>query len=112
MLPVPALLVISDRRQARQPLEEVAAAVFAGGCRWFSLREKDLPAEERRALLRALVLLGHRFGATVTAHEDIAAVIATEANGVHLPGGGDPVAAPQLLPQGLIGVSAHTPQEA
>jgi len=40
-LPVPPLLVISDRHQARQPLEQVAEAVFAGGCRWFSLREKD-----------------------------------------------------------------------
>jgi thiamine-phosphate pyrophosphorylase len=31
---------------------------------------------------------------------------------VHLPGGGDPVAARRLLPSGLIGVSAHSPQEA
>ena len=50
-LPVPPLLVISDRRQARRPLEEVAEVVFAGGCRWFSLREKDLTPEERRVLL-------------------------------------------------------------
>ena len=45
VLPVPPLLVISDRHQARRPLEEVAEAVFAGGCRWFSLREKDLPPD-------------------------------------------------------------------
>ena len=50
-LPDPPLLVISDRSQARRPLEEVAEAAFGGGCRWFSLREKDLPAAERRALL-------------------------------------------------------------
>ena len=56
-LPVPPLLVISDRRQARRPLEELAEAAFAGGCRWFSLREKDLPPAERRALLGALVVL-------------------------------------------------------
>src|SRR5438270_10871335 len=107
MLPVPALLVISDRRQARQPLEEVAAAAFAGGCRWFSLREKDLPAEERRALLAELVALGQRHGATITAHDDIESVLATGADGVHLPGGGDPVAARQRLSRGLIGVSTH-----
>ena len=111
-LPSPPLLVISDRSQARRSLVEIAEAAFRGGCRWFSLREKDLPAAERRDLLRALVLLGHRFGATVTAHEDIAAVIEVEADGVHLPGGGDPVAARRLLPQGLIGVSAHAPDEA
>src|SRR6266478_2033818 len=111
-LPSPPLLVISDRSQARQPLGEIAEAVFRGGCRWFSLREKDLPAAERPDLLRALVLLGHRFGGSVTAHEDIAAVIAAEADGVHLPGGGDPAAARRRLPQGLIGVSAHAPEEA
>src|SRR5438034_6088770 len=111
-LPSPPLLVISDRSQARRPLLEIAEAAFRGGCRWFSLREKDLPAAERRDLLRGLVALGHRFGATVTAHEDIACVIAAEANGVHLPGGGDPAAARRLLPQGLVGVSAHAPEEA
>jgi thiamine-phosphate pyrophosphorylase len=111
-LPSPPLLVISDRSQARQPLVEIAEAAFRGGCRWFSLREKDLPAPERRDLLRALVLIGRRFGATVTAHEDIAAVIAAEAGGIHLPGGSDPAAARRQLSQGLIGVSAHGPEEA
>ncbi len=56
-LPVPPLLVISDRRQACQPLEAVARAAFAGGCRWFSLREKDLPPEERLRLLARLVAI-------------------------------------------------------
>jgi thiamine-phosphate pyrophosphorylase len=112
MLPVPPLLVISDRRQARQPLEQVVEAVFAGGCRWFSLREKDLPPDERRALLGALVALGRRWGAVVTAHEDIAAVAAVGADGVHLPSGGDPAAARARLPEALIGASAHSADEA
>src|SRR5216684_3122406 len=111
-LPHPPLLVISDRLQARRPLTEIAEAAFRGGCRWFSLREKDLPPTERRDLLRALAALGHRLGATVTAHEDIASVIATEADGVHLPGGGDPAAARRRLARGLIGASAHAPEEA
>jgi len=110
--PVPPLLVISDRRQARRPLEEVAEAVFAGGCRWFSLREKDLPPEERRALLAALVAAGRRFGALVTAHEDIEAAAATGADGVHLPSGGSPAAAYARLPGALIGASAHSADEA
>ena len=111
-LPVPPLLVISDRHQARQPLEEVAEAVFRGGCRWFSLREKDLPPEERRALLAALVALGHRFGAAVTAHEDIEAVAAAAPDGVHLASGGSPEAARARLPDALIGASAHSADEA
>jgi thiamine-phosphate pyrophosphorylase len=111
-LPEPPVLVISDRSQARRPLAEVAAGAFAGGCRWFSLREKDLPAGQRRALLAALVELGHRSGALVTAHEDIDAVLAAGADGVHLPGGGDPHAARVLLPGRLIGASAHSAAEA
>jgi thiamine-phosphate pyrophosphorylase len=111
-LPQPPLLVISDRSQARRPLLEIAAAAFAGGCRWFSLREKDLPAEERSALLAELVALGRPHGATVMAHDDIAAVLATGADGVHLPGGGDPAAARKRLPRGLIGVSTHSAAEA
>ena len=111
-LPDPPLLVISDRRQARRPLVEIAAAALRAGCRWFSLREKDLPGTERRELLAALVALGHDFGATVMVHEDVAAAVAAGAGGVHLPGGGDPQAARALLPAGLVGASAHSPAEA
>jgi thiamine-phosphate pyrophosphorylase len=112
VLPVPPLLVISDRRQARRPLEEVAEAVFAGGCRWFSLREKDLPPAERHALLAALVTLGRRYGASVTVHDDIGAVASAGAAGIHLPSGGNPEAARLRLPDALIGASAHSAQEA
>jgi thiamine-phosphate pyrophosphorylase len=111
-LPIPLLLVISDRRQARRPLEEVAEAAFTGGCRWFSLREKDLPSAERRALLGALVVLGHRWGATVTVHDDIDAAAMADAGGVHLPSGGSPEAAHVRLPGALIGASAHSAEEA
>ena len=111
-LPDPPLLVISDRSQARLPLIDIAEAVFRGGCRWFSLREKDLPAAERRVLLADLVELGRPFGAVVMAHEDIDSVEAVSAAGVHLPAGSDPAAARRRLPRGLIGVSAHSENEA
>jgi thiamine-phosphate pyrophosphorylase len=111
-LPAPPLLVISDRQQAQRPLEEIAEAVFAGGCRWLSLREKDLPQAERSALLRALVVLGRRWGATVTVHEDIDAAVAAGAGGVHLPSGKSPEAARSQLPDALIGASAHSAEEA
>jgi thiamine-phosphate pyrophosphorylase len=111
-LPQPPLLVISDRSQTRRPLAAVAAAAFAGGCRWFSLRDKDLPAAERRRLLEELVAIGSRCGAVVAAHNDIDAVLAAGAAGVHLPGGADPAAARSLLPIGLIGASAHSAGEA
>jgi thiamine-phosphate pyrophosphorylase len=111
-VPVPRLLVISDRRQARRPLEEVAAAAFVGGCRWFSLREKDLPPAERRALLGELLRLGHRHGATIGIHEDIDAAIRAGADAVHLPAGSDPKSARNWLTRALIGASAHSAEEA
>src|SRR5215472_3257338 len=111
-LPVPPLLLISDRTQARPPLGAIVKAALSGGCRWFSLREKDLPPDERRRLLGELVELGHRCGAVVTAHADVEAVVATGADGVHLPVGNDPAAARTRLPGALIGASAHSASEA
>ena len=106
-LPDPPLLVVTDRRQAILPLVATAEALFAGGCRWLSLREKDLPAEERLALLRRLVALGRRFGATVGIHEDMAAAVAARADALHLPEGGAVAAARACVGAALIGVSAH-----
>jgi thiamine-phosphate pyrophosphorylase len=111
-LPVPPMLLISDRTQAHRPLGDIAEAAFAAGCRWFSLREKDLPPEERRRLLAGLVALGRGYDAVVTVHEDFAAVAATGAAGVHLPAGADPAAARVRLPDALIGASAHSARQA
>ena len=109
-LPSPPLLLITDRRQAARPLEGVVADALAAGCRWVSLREKDLPAPERLALLRRLVALARPVGAIVTVHADPEA--AAEAGGLHLAAGGDPVAARrQLGPAALIGVSCHAGDE-
>jgi len=107
-LPFPPLLVITDRRRARRPLEEVAAALFEGGCRWLSLREKDLPAEERLLLLRRLVTLGRRWDATVGVHEDVAAARAAGAGAVHLPDRAMTGAGRTRFDEAmLVGVSAH-----
>ena len=111
-LPDPPLLVISDRRQARLPLERIAEAVFAGGCRWFSLREKDLPPAERRLLLSRLMAIGRDWGATVGVHDDVETAALSGAGAVHLPTGGNPAAARARLAEALIGVSAHSPAEA
>ncbi|HEV2300021.1 MAG TPA: thiamine phosphate synthase [Stellaceae bacterium] len=111
-LPRPPFLVISDRAQARLPLEAVARAVFAGGCRWFSLREKDLPPAERLALLARLVAIGEGFDALVGVHADVAAAEAAGAGAVHLPAGGSIAQARARLPRALIGASAHSAAEA
>jgi thiamine-phosphate pyrophosphorylase len=112
LLPSPPLLVISDRSQASRPIVEVAAASFAGGCRWFSFREKDLPRSEHFLLLRQIGVMGIRYRATVTVHGDTVPQPMTRAAGLHLPSGGDPAAVRWRMPEGLIGASAHSSEEA
>ena len=112
-LPRPELLVVTDRTQAQAPLEDVLNAVFIAGCRWASVREKDLPDAEQVALARRLYEFAGHYGARLTLHGR--AELAEEAgvDGVHLPGGADARAARALLGRrALIGISVHTPEEA
>ena len=112
-LPDPPLLLITDRRQARRPLNEIAAAAFSVGCRWVSLREKDLPPDEQVLLARGIASLARAHGAAVTLHGEAALAKLAGADGVHLPASIDPVSARALVGPGkLIGVSIHTVTEA
>ncbi|MBV8458713.1 MAG: thiamine phosphate synthase [Acetobacteraceae bacterium] len=107
-LPEPPLLVITDRHQARLPLEEIAEAVFAAGCRWLSLREKDLLPVERLVLLERLRVLAEPWGATVGVHGDLQAARAVPEVALHLSAGEVAGAARAALgPERLIGRSAH-----
>jgi thiamine-phosphate pyrophosphorylase len=112
-LPRPALLLVTDRRQARGPLSEVIHSALAAGCRWISVREKDLSDNEQVAFVRLLAPMSRRHGARLTLHGEAALAIVAGADGVHLPAGSDAAAARALLgPDKLIGVSIHTATEA
>jgi thiamine-phosphate pyrophosphorylase len=111
-LPVPPVLVITDRNQAATPLLAVAQALLAGGCRWISLREPDLSREERADLLQRLVRCGAQAGAAISVHADYDAAIMTGAAGVHLPRHGSITAARAYLGnRATIGISAHDSDE-
>jgi len=111
-LPEPLLLLVTDRRQARGNILDIAAAAFAAGCRWVSLREKDLPQAEQAELLRALVSLARPFQAKVTLHGDPKLARDAGADGVHLAAGSDAAAARRLLGNdALIGISIHSADE-
>lgn len=117
-LPDPPLLVITDRRQARMPLQDVAAAVFENGGRWLLFREKSMVQAELLQGLARLTCIAHPFGGNVMVSADVAAALATGAGGVHLPargdmgGGGIAAARAALGPAALIGYSAHNLAEA
>jgi thiamine-phosphate pyrophosphorylase len=112
-LPDPALLLVTDRHQARLPLADVVRAALAAGCRWVSVREKDLSDDDQIALALTLLPIARRYGARLTLHGDAALAKACDSDGVHLPAGSDPAASRALLgPDKLIGVSLHTVTEA
>jgi thiamine-phosphate pyrophosphorylase len=112
-LPDPPLLLVTDRTQARRPLAEIVGAALAAGCRWVSVREKDLPDDEQVPLLRALSPLVRKHGARLMLHGEASLAKLAGADGVHLPSGSDAVAARALLGPGrLIGVSIHSVTEA
>ncbi|NUB14809.1 thiamine phosphate synthase [Azospirillum brasilense] len=107
-IPSPRLLAITDRRQAAQPLPDLAARLFAGGLRWLSLREKDLDESRQIALAHALVERARPWGAVITLHGDPDLALAAGTDGVHLPEGADVAAARRRLgPGAVVGLSAH-----
>lgn len=95
----------------RVSLEATIGRAFDGGCRWFMVREKDLPAAERMALVESILKVAEPYKATVIVNADLKA--AEIAHGIHLPQGQSCSNARAVLgPDKLIGVSAHTAGEA
>ncbi len=108
--PLPSrLLVVTDRHQAAVPLDEIVAQATEAGAGWIWLRDRDLPAAERRALAQRLLALARARGASLSVGGDVALAADIAADGVHL-SAGTPIAAARarLGPRALIGVSAHS----
>jgi thiamine-phosphate pyrophosphorylase len=112
-IPEPPLLLVTDRRQARRPLPAVVAAVVDAGCRWVSLREKDLPDDEQILLARSLLAVVHAQGGKLMLHGEAALAQDAGTDGLHLPAGRDAAAARALIGRDkILGVSIHTVTEA
>jgi len=112
-LPEPPLLLITDRRQTQQPLLTVVRSALVAGCRWISVREKDLAADEQVMLVQTLLPIALRHRSHVSLHGAATLAKVARVNGVHLSAGSDPFIARKLLgTDTLIGVSIHTATEA
>jgi hypothetical protein len=108
-LPQPPLLLVTDRRQARRPLQTVVTAALSAGCRWVSLREKDLPADEQILLARSLLPIVHAQHGKLMLHGEASLARDAGVDGVHLPAGRDAAAARALMgSEKILGVSIHT----
>ncbi|WP_089015912.1 thiamine phosphate synthase [Micromonospora inositola] len=93
------LVVLTERRLARRPLDEVIAAAVVGGVRWVVLREKDLPRAERAALAADLRTILTEVGGTLI----VAGPDPLNGDAIHLPSAG-PYPPPRL---GMVGRSCH-----
>src|SRR2546430_6667507 len=108
-LPDPALLLVTDRHQARLPLADIVRAALSAGCRWVSVREKDLSDEDQIALALTLLPIARRHGARLTLHGDAALAKTCGSDGVHLSAGRHPAPNRALLGPGeRIRVSVDT----
>jgi thiamine-phosphate pyrophosphorylase len=107
--PLPGrLLLVTDRHQAAAPLDEIVGEAVAAGVRWVWLRDRDLPAPERRALAQRLLAVVRTHDARLTVGADIELAAEIAADGVHLPAGAALAPArARLGARALIGVSAH-----
>lgn len=112
-LPHPPLLVVTDRRQASTGLDAILAECFAAGCRWASVREKDLPPGEQVALATRLGAMAQDHDARLALHGDPALAREAGLDAIHLPAGADAAAARALLGKdAFIGISVHSVAEA
>lgn len=109
-LPSPCLALVTDRRLCpRGDLAERVAQAVAGGVGLVELREKDLPAGELLALAQRLrAVTAGRALLVVNDRADVA--LACEADGVHLPEAGLPLAAARRVvgSERLVGRSVHS----
>jgi thiamine-phosphate pyrophosphorylase len=105
-LPSP-LLVITDRHQARHPIEAIADAVGKAGVRWLLLRDKDLEPVKRRDLVQRLGATTLHYGMHLSVSRDID-LAAEYGASVHLQSAAAVEEARRRLGRdALVGVSAH-----
>ena len=111
-----ALYAVTDRVRARtaEELLAQAAAVIRGGAQIVQLREKELPFGEFLDEARQFVALCRELGAVSIINDNVEIARLTGADGVHV--GQEDMAAARareiLGPSKLVGVSAHTVEEA
>jgi len=108
---LPKLLVITDRHQARLPLERLGAEIIGAGAPWLLLRDKDLDRLTRRRIAEALLPAAEAAGARLSVGGDIDLAHAL-GTGVHLSTLSEVSDARiRLGADALIGFSAHRTDE-
>jgi thiamine-phosphate pyrophosphorylase len=100
---------ITDRRRA--DIVECARRAIRQGVDFIQVREKDLEARDLLEYVEAILALTRESRTRVLVNDRLDVALAAGADGVHLPSDGLPARLVRPL-IGLVGVSAHTVDEA
>ncbi|WP_290596691.1 MULTISPECIES: thiamine phosphate synthase [unclassified Archaeoglobus] len=101
---------ITDSRFGKH--EELAEKALKGGVRTIQLREKKLPAREVYETAKRLRKLTYDYDALLIINDRVDIAIASYADGVHVGQSDLPAKAIRDFFDGVVGVSAHTVEEA
>jgi thiamine-phosphate pyrophosphorylase len=99
---------ITDRHTAGGRLMDCIERALADGVEYIQIREKDLPARELCALVRAALALPNPNGTRVLVNSRLDVALACGAHGVHLPADSPPPCELRRLGSFIIGVSCHS----
>jgi len=99
---------ITDRHTAGGRLLDCIERALAAGVEYVQIREKDLPACELCALVRAALSLPNPHGARILVNSRLDVALACGAHGVHLPAESPAPCELRRLGSFVIGVSCHS----
>jgi len=109
------VLLVTDRHQTNgRPLVSILQTVLKAGSPAIQLRERDLSAKDLLALTRAVQTFTTQRGSQLLVNDRIDVALSLDGVGVHLRSNSLPAAVARRLlgPQRLLGVSAHSMDEA
>jgi thiamine-phosphate pyrophosphorylase len=107
-------LLITDRNKTSgRPLTDIIREAGEAGVRAVQLREKDLSLREQMQMAIGIQKVTRKFGMKLFINDRVDLCLAIDADGVHLPSTGLPIAIARKMlgAEKIIGVSCHALQD-
>lgn len=103
------LLLITDRKQTKKPLEDLIENACKAGLRAVQLREKDLSSKDLLRLAKRLRTITQRYNSKLLINDRLDIALLSMADGLHSPENGTPVKYSRQFGNNLFfGKSVHS----